>query len=385
MANVLDKIYKAGLKFLEPLTPEETYKIIVDQAIKLVKADFGSIFLEQQGQLQRIYTSNPRLHQIKVRKRGTTDKTFKTRRIHIFDAKVLSKIHPQFRMLKIRSIISIPLAYRNQSLGVLSLQSVRSEHFTIKELNVLKWFGSLATLAITKTQLYDQVKKALEARDLFISMAAHELRTPITTVSGYSQLLYSKLAGNNTTEAKWISDLNWEATRLTYLVNELLEVDRIKTGEFQYIFKECSLREVVRRAIADFQFTFPDYKVMVDDKLNGVDIVIGDFNKLLQLTINLLDNAAKFSPPESEITIELKARKPHISLIVKDQGIGIPKKNLAKVFKKFYTGVDHTKEGMGLGLFLANNIVKQHLGDIIVHSKEKKGTKVEVKLPIAKT
>lgn len=383
--NVSEEIYKSSLKFLAPLTIEQTYKLIVEEAIKLVKAHYGSIFLFQEGELKRVYASEARLYQIKVRRKGTTYKTFKQRKAHVFDAKVLAKVHPEFKALGVESIISIPLTYRKQSLGVLSLQSDKKAHFTDKELNILKWFGSLATLAIRKTQLYDEVKRTLEARDLFISMAAHELRTPITTISGYSQLLYSKFAGSNVPEARWISDLTWETLRLTHLVNELLEVDHIKIGQFQYVFKECNLREIVRRAIADFRFTFPDYKVLIDDKLNGVDTVIGDFNKLLQLTINLLDNAAKFSPSNSEIIIELKAKKPHLSLIIKDQGKGILKKDMPEIFEKFYRGSDHTREGMGLGLFLAKNIVKQHHGDIVVYSKEKKGTKVEVRLPFAKT
>lgn len=380
MGTILEKIYKSGLKFLEPLTPEKTFQLVVGEAMKLVKAQYGSIFFIEKGEFKRVYTSAPHLHKIQVRKRGIAYQTFKNRKAHVYKTKSLEKFHPEYKQTGIKSIISIPLSYRNQSIGVLSLQSVRSEYFTRKELNILKWFGSLVTLAIRKNQLYDEVKRALEARDLFISMAAHELRTPITTISGYSQLLYSKFAGSDTIESKWISELSWEALRLTYLVNELLEVDRIKTGQFQYTFQECNFREVVRRAIADFHFTHPDYKVILNDQLNGADVVIGDFNKLLQLVINLLDNAAKFSPSDSEIVIELKPKPRYVCLAIKDQGKGIPKQDLPNIFEKFYKGADHTKEGMGIGLFLAKNIVKQHHGDIHISSKEKKGTKVEVKL-----
>lgn len=241
----------------------------------------------------------------------------------------------------------------------------------------------MASLAIRKTQLYDESKKALEVRDLFISMAAHELRTPITTISGYSQLLYSKLGGSASVESRWISDLAWETLRLTHLVNELLEVDRIKGGQFQYTFEECSLREIIRRAISDFHFIHPEHKVILEDKLNGGDLVIGDFDKLLQLVINLLDNAAKFTPPEKEINLTLNFKSSYIIFTVKDQGHGITGKDLPQVFEKYYRG-EVIKEGMGIGLFLVKNIVNQHHGTINIFSKENRGTRVKIKLPMVK-
>ena len=173
-----------------------------------------------------------------------------------------------------------------------------------------------------------------------------------------------------------------ESYRLTQLVNELLEIDRIKTGQFRYIWKECSLKEVINRALMDFRFTHPEYKVNFKNKLAvGHDRVIGDYNKLLQVIINLLDNAAKFSPPEKEITISLKSRYGYIILEIKDKGKGISKKELPKVYEMFYRGKNHTREGIGVGLFLAKNIIIQHHGTISIHSKENKGTIVEIKLP----
>jgi len=135
---------------------------------------------------------------------------------------------------------------------VLSLQD---GYFTEKEVNILKLFSSVASLAVIKMRLLNETQKALETRDLFISMAAHEFRTPLTTISGYTQLLYTKLAGANTSESRWIEELIWETSRLTILVNELLAANRIKSGKLQYIWKECSLKEVISRAILAFRFT----------------------------------------------------------------------------------------------------------------------------------
>ena len=383
--SVLEKIYKAGLKFLVPLTSEEVYKLIVDEAIRLLKADYGSILLAQQGQLKRVYASSPEFYKIKPLGQDNMHDVYKSQKSIILtskDFKAIAKMYPQIAKIGINSDIIAPLSYRNKSIGVITIMSKKMGYFTEKEMNILNLFAQMASLAIRKTQLYDETKKALDTRDLFISMAAHELRTPVTTISGYSQLLYSKFAGANTPEARWVEDMSWECLRLTYLVNELLEVNRIRAGLFEYIWKECSLREIIRHAISDFRFTYPSHKIIFQDSVaDGKDIIIGDFNKLLQLLINLLDNAAKFSPFDTEIVIGLKSKVRHLYLSVKDQGKGIHKKDVHRVFEKFYQGKDHSKEGLGVGLFLVKNIASQHHGTIKIFSEENKGTTVEVKLP----
>lgn len=381
MDPILKKIHKAAENFLLPLSLEETYTFIVKEAIKLVKAQYGSIFLMEQGRLNRVYASSPVLHQVRVRNRGTTYKTFKTKKAEVIDTKFLEKIHPQFKRLGVKSIISIPLVNQSKSVGVLSLQSTHSEHFNQETLNVLRLFGSFASLAIRKTQLYDEVTKALEARDLFISMAAHELRTPITTISGYTQLLSTKLSGSDAPESRWVEELLIETTRLTSLVNELLEVERIKTGQLNYVFHQNSLRRIIERVIANFRLTHPENKIIFNDLLEVNDIVICDFGKLIQVLDNLLENAAKFSSSEKEILITLKDTKGNFVITVKDQGLGILKKEQKQIFEKFQRGSNQSKEGMGLGLFLVKNILAQHHGDIKINSNENKGTMIEIKLP----
>lgn len=385
MNNILEKIYKIGLKFLVPLTIEENYALIVKEAMQLVKADYGSILMEQKGELRRTYASIPSLYKIESRKRGYMRMVFKTRKPMILTQGEITKVNRSFKKIAARSVIILPLSYRNKSLGVLTLLSVKDNYFTSSHLSTLKLFGPIASLAIIKTISFDETKKALEDRDLFISMAAHEFRTPLTTINGYIQLLYSKLSGANTSEARWVEELSWETTRLIMLVNELLEVHHIKSGKFRYQFKECSLMEVANRAIRESRFTHTHHQVVLEDKLgNHSDKIIGDHDKLLQVVTNLIDNAAKFSPQNTDIILSLRFQSPYLILSIRDQGHGISKKDLPEIFESFYKGSRNVKaSGMGLGLFIAKNIIKQHRGLISVRSKKDKGTKVEIKLPIA--
>lgn len=387
MDNTLEKIYKASLKFLTPMEPEETYEVIIKEALKLVKAEFGSIFLYEDHEFRRVYVNNPAFYNIAVRKKGYTYRVFREGVPKIIDYRKIKRLPHEYEQYGInhRNDIMVPLSYQDKSIGVLSVMSVKDHQFTKKDVKVLTLLFPLATLAIRKAQLYAGIRRALEARDLFITMVTHELRTPLTTINGYIRLLQKKLSGTDTPESRWTEELSWESHRLNMLVNELLEADRIKAGRFHYHLKECSVKEIVVRALKDFSFNHPEHKILqVNNLVNGEDKVIGDFDKLLQVVNNLLDNAAKFSSPDKNINIILRPKQKNIILRVKDQGRGIHKKDLANVFDQFYRGSNPSREGMGLGLFLAKSIIAQHHGTIKVKSKEKIGTTVEIKLPRVK-
>lgn len=385
MENVLEDIHKAGMKFLEPLTPEKTYSTIVKEAMNLAKADYGSILIEKEGELQRIYASSPVLFAIKVRKRGFTYNAFKKRTPSIIGIDKIGKIHLKVRALGIKSTIFIPLFYKDESIGVLSVDTSRKESFSKSEFRILKLFGSLASLAIKKTQLYDEVIKSLEVRDLFIALAAHELRTPLTTINGYIQLLQTHISKLGINEAKWIEHISEESQRLTKLVSELLEINRIKAGQLQFTFTECNLVDIIKNAASKFRFIYPGRKITLNNSLKrGEDRTIGDFDKLIQVFTNILENAHKFSTDESIIKVSLKKDGSFINIEIQDRGKGIRKEDLPRVFEGFYKGKNRNEEGgMGLGLYLAKSILEKHHGTIKIDSRIHKGTIVEIKLPQA--
>lgn len=385
MDNILERIHKASLKLLEPLSTEDIYRVIVDEAIRLVGADYGSILLEREGILERVYASAEIAYQTKIRKKGNTYKAFKEKRPIIASITETGKAHPNVQKHGIRSTLFIPLAYKKQAIGVLTVNSYLDKTFTNKEMEIMRLFGSMVSLAIRKTQLYDESRQALETRDLFISIASHELRTPLTAVNGYIQLLHTRLSKSEGIESRWINQLAWESARLTNLVKELLEVEQIKTGNFQYSWKECSLKKVIDRALTDFTFTHPDREIsFVNSVADKKDRVIGDFDKLMQVVTNIVDNAVKFSLQERAVKIILKNNSTNVIVAIQDQGSGIPKEDLPKIFQGFYKGKDNLVNGMGLGLYLSKIIIHEHHGDIAVRSALKRGTNVEIRLPRVK-
>lgn len=384
MDKALEKIYKCGLKLLSSTSPEKTYKLVVREGMKLVGADYGSILLDEKGVLKRVYASDSMLYQIKPRPKGFMFNVFQFNQPKILSSRGIIKIHPEIQALNIQSDLMVPISNKGKTIGVLTLMSKKDKFFTKRDMQTLKLFGQMATLAIMNVQLYNETKTALESRDLFISMASHELRTPLTTISGYAQLLNTRSADLRKAESRWVKELLTEVNKLALLMDELLEVNNIKTGELQYNFELNSLREVIGKVTANFNFMHPNHRIIFDDNLSGKDLVIGDFNKLIQVFSNLLDNAAKFSFKKKEISIILKHKSPYLVVSIQDWGIGIPKKDLTYMFDKFKRGTNHLKEGMGLGLFLVKNIINQHHGKVTINSAVAEGTTVEVKLPKVK-
>lgn len=384
MDSIIEQIYKASLKFLDILSPEETYKAIVKEALKLVNAEYGSIFLGENDDLVRVYSSDPFFELIKVRREGIVNSVYKEDKFIINDVEKVAKIHPIIKKMGVKSVIYIPLSYKSESIGVLTLHSLKTEHFTGKEASILRLFGSMASLAIKKSQSYTETKKALEIRDMFMAMAAHELRTPLTSINGYIQLLHSRMAKLDTTEGKWVRELYDESKRMTSLVKELLEVNRIKSGQLQFVWQECHMTNVVSKSLEYMKVMHPERSIIFNNNTDEKsDVIIGDEDKLAQVLGNILDNAAKYSKKETIITLELTVKQQTIVVKVIDEGKGIAEKDLPYIFEG-HKGETSGEEGIGIGLFFVESVVRQHHASINVKSQLKKGTTFEIKIPKAK-
>lgn len=383
--TILEKIYLSSLKLLIPLDLEETFQTVTSEACKLVKSDYGSLFLEEHSFFNRVYSTSPMRTKVNPRARGFAYQAIKQKKILIKSKEEIWRVHPEWKGIGVKTNIFIPLAYKLRSIGVLVLNSRREYQLSPQELQALKLFGSMASLAIRKTQLHYETKRALAIRDLFISMAAHELKTPVTTIYGYAQLLLNNQRNRKEIKTDWVNSLHSESARLKFLINDLLEMSRINTRDLHYSLKECSLQKIFGRVLDNFKFSYPDRSVVFENKIaTGQDKVIGDHDKLIQAFINVLDNAAKFSAPNSEIRVTLRPNGSNFVIRVKDSGKGISEKDLPRIFESYYKGEGTSHEGLGLGLFLVKNIIEKHHGSVSIKSKINKGTTIEIKLPKVK-
>ncbi len=385
----LEQVNKAILDLVEAKSDRQLAAQIVETAKALVNADYGKLYIyNKKARLKKAYYSDEVIKKDSLVINKSFLKFLSTQKVIVLTHEELERMQIKHFPQEIRFLVSIPLVYTQHSMGFIFLFFLQGKiHLTANEFELLTLYKHTAVLALTKVRLQEESKKALEIRDRFISLASHELRTPLTSIHGYIQLLHSRMKDQQTLESRWITELHIESLRMTYLVKELLDVNRIKQGQFAFVFSEVPIKEVVTRAIERYRLTNADHPFILQSTLTSSHAtVVGDFDKLVEMVSGLLGNAVKFSKPGEKIVISLKQSPKNIALEVKDTGRGISKKDIAAIFNGFYKADQAaTIEGMGVGLLLAQHIVENHRGKLKIKSKENKGTEVIVSLPRIKT
>jgi two-component system, sensor histidine kinase len=383
MNIVLEEIYRSTVKLLVPLTPEETYARIVDEAKRLAKAEYGSIFLYKHEEFERVYSSIPSEFQITPRsKEGLTYRALMEQKPLVFTADEVNKLRPEAPTAKSKLYIFIPLTFNDEAIGVLTLQSQASTRFTRRQLQTIKLFSSVASLKIRNVLLFTDIKKAIDTREMFMSMAAHELRTPLTAITGYSDLLSQRVKSGEKINHEWVEALRVETQRLSRLVNELSEINMIKMNDMPYSLQPCDVRQMLSSAQEEVSEVYPEYAFTIVDATSEEPMFVhGDFKKLKQVFAHIMHNAAKFSKREDEITIILSKKDMVVTIEIIDRGEGMTGEELKNLFSEFYKANSRAHEGIGLGLYISRRIIESHNGKIAITSKKKKGTNVIITLP----
>ena len=216
-------------------------------------------------------------------------------------------------------------------------------------------------------------------KDEFISIASHELKTPLTSLRVMVQILKEE-----TPDKKLLDSMDSQITKLIVLTNDLLDATKLQAGQTtDYTIEETHLFDVVKNAYDDLKITTTHKFTIIN--LSKNDIVKIDVKRISQVVANFITNAIKYSPDNSAIEIKLENKDDKIIVSVKDQGIGIPKEQQGKIFERFYRvnfDNSHTYPGLGLGLYISKEIIKKHKGDISFTSEEGKGSIFYFSLPV---
>ncbi|HEX4774293.1 MAG TPA: HAMP domain-containing sensor histidine kinase [Candidatus Saccharimonadales bacterium] len=218
-----------------------------------------------------------------------------------------------------------------------------------------------------------------EAKDDFISMASHQLRTPLTSVKGYISLVLEEDAGKiSQQQHKLLGQAFSSSQRMVYIIADLLNVSRLRTGKFIMESSPVNLADVVEQELAQLQDTAESRSLkLIFDKPADFPILMLDDTKTRQVIMNFVDNAIYYTPAGGEITVKLADRPTAVELRVEDTGIGVPKSEQPHLFTKFYRAANARKarpDGTGLGLFMAKKVVIAQSGSIIFESHEDKGS-----------
>jgi|GEM_PF-1495456 len=231
---------------------------------------------------------------------------------------------------------------------------------------------------VTREREVDRMKSE------FISIASHELRTPMTSVYGFAELLLTRSTSLSDSERSWVGIIHKESKRLTDIVEDLLNVSRIESGVLKPDMKPIAITPVVKAVFEELASLYPRHEFICSVSETAPS-VMADEDKLAQVVTNLVDNAAKYSPAGGEVTVgaSADAAEGWLTLRVSDQGIGIPHEEIPKLFGRFHRirheGTQNIR-GNGLGLYIAKSLVDLMEGQIEVESEPGKGSTFIVRL-----
>lgn len=239
---------------------------------------------------------------------------------------------------------------------------------------LIAWFG-------TATEIEDQ-KKELENKDEFIGIASHELKTPLTSVKGYIQLIGEQTNLPNPT-GLYIKKAEESVDKLQKLINDLLDVSKINAGKLKFDMQDFDLGELVKRCIDNSRHIYP--MVDITEEPDEDMPVRGNAERLEQVIMNLINNAVKYSGENKRIIIRTEKTADTATVFIIDFGIGIPAEDQGKIFDRFYRVARsaYSIGGLGMGLYISSEIIKEHKGTITVISQPGKGSTFSFSLPLA--
>lgn len=241
---------------------------------------------------------------------------------------------------------------------------------------IIRWFG-------VSTDIDDQ-KKDMEKKDEFISMASHELKTPVTTLKAYTEILLmeAEKTTDNHSEQIMLQKMDNQINKLTNLIGDLLDVSKSNSGQLKLEIEKIDFNQLVMEVVNVMQLTIKTHKIEL--KLAKTETVESDRNRLSQVITNLISNAVKYSPNAKKINIHTENLGHEIKLCVCDQGIGIPASEQPKLFSRFFRVSKNNYPGLGLGLYICNEIIKRNSGRMEFVSEEGKGSTFCFTLPVCK-
>lgn len=311
----------------------------------------------------------------------------------------------------IRSVVAFPLTSGSQVVGAIGLaydtQDSREHQFGDYEVELLGRFAHLASIALDNARLYTAAKDARaaaeaanEAKSAFLANVSHELRTPLTSILGFAFLLRKRfldvifpyVPGTDAKAQRAVNQVNenlniilTEGARLTELINNLLDLEKIQAGKMTWHMTRLQLPEVIRQAAAATASLFENKGLTWAAEVpEDLPEVFGDHNRLEQVVINLISNAVKFSE-HGQITCRAWVEGAEVRVSIHDQGIGIARADQALVFEKFKQVGDtltSKPKGTGLGLPICREIVSHHGGRIWVESEPGQGSTFIFSLPV---
>ncbi len=303
---------------------------------------------------------------------------------------------PEILLPEARSQVAVPIRRETEVIGVLFLESRQPDQYPEENLRFLTRLSDHAAIAIANADLYAEVQAANLAKSDFVSFVSHELKTPMTSIKGYADLLAAGSVGPVTeAQANFLSTIRSNVNRMATLVSDLADISRIEAGRLRLEFSAVAISEVIEEVIRSTQNQVEEKEQTLTAELPpDLAEVWGDRTRLIQILTNLVSNAHKYSETGGEIRIQAEqgdniwdpeGARQVVHLSVQDNGIGISAEDQYKIFQKFFRSDDQKAReapGTGLGLNITKSLVEMQGGMIWFESEFRKGTTFHFTIPV---
>lgn len=406
------KQMEQNLKFLSEaskiLSSSLDYQTTLNSVAQLAVpdiADWCAVHLVEDGQAKQVALTHKDPQKIKwamqINKQYPQDMDAKTGVPNVLKT-AKSELYPQIpdemivaaakdknhlkliRNIGLKSAMIVPIIINNKCIGAITFVTTETmRKYNPSDLKIAEELATRAGLAINNARIYKETQRAIAMRDDFISIASHELKTPVTSLKVYTQVLKQHSQKNSQSlVAPYLDRMDAQVDKLTKLISDLLNISRFQTGKLEFEESFFDINQLINEVVDNIQASSPDSKLILQVKKVGK--IYGDKDRVGQVLVNLLSNAIKYSPKVNKIIIRLLQESNKINISVQDFGIGIDKKHHEQIFERFYQ-VDNPQEktypGLGIGLYISKEIALRHGGNLRVKSSRGKGSTFTLILP----
>jgi PAS domain S-box-containing protein len=398
-ADNLEILNSVGKMVSESLDIKQILQKATDATTRLAGASFGAFFynkVDENGESLTLYTlSGAEIESFEKfgmpRNTAVFHPTFSGQGILRSDDITKDKRYGHNRPLHgvpeghlpVKSFLSVPVISKSgKVIGGLFFGHPEAGKFTKEHEDLVQSVATQASVALDNAKLYEEIKILNSKKDEFIGLASHELKTPLTSITAYLQVL-SRTQTNEHNKGfvtKTISQVN----KLSALVSDLLDVSKIEAGKLQLACEPFDIRTLLNETIDIIGLSHSGHKITLNTSVDHLT-VYGDTQRIEQVLINLFTNAIKYAPSEYEIEVSLEQVDDHIRIGVKDNGIGMQEDQLDQIFSRFYRvdGLSPHMSGLGIGLYISREIIERHNGHIWVESDYGKGSTFWFTLPLS--
>jgi len=383
-------LYTIAKELTSSLASDEVLNIIVESITRATGAKGCSLMLLTPDKKQLIHTvsyglSKRYLRKGLVRSSPILDEVLRGNPVAIMDATQDPRVQYREQAAKegIASMLSVPLKPDGEIIGIMRIYTSEPRQFSPEDVEFLGSLANLGAIALGKARTHEALGKDLEKASIevskleeekerflrFLSIAAHDLKAPLTAIQGFLWIMLRGLSGELTDKQRnMLERSSRRIDELLNLISDLLDIPRIESGQIVQEMKVVSLRQIIRDCCTDLREPAKQKGVKLKVELpQALSKIRGSAPRLQQAITNLVSNAINYTP-EGTVTVRVREGENDVQVEVMDTGIGIPAKDLPQVFEDFFRASNVEIKGTGLGLSITKRIIEAHGGSICVES-----------------